>query len=389
MKILHTSDLHIGKKLNGRSRLDEQKDVLNELCDIADGRSVDLVIIAGDVFDTSVPSAEAEETFFSFIKKISSPERAVVIISGNHDDWQRLCACRDLAAKSNVYVFGGSFAPPSGNASNCVYAEQTGVNYCIVKKGDERLYLGLLPYQSEQRLGEKKSEQPYEERMSEKIGECFAGNVNGLPQIFVGHLFMLGGSGTDGERQIELGGTRIISKTAIPEECLYSALGHLHKRQIIDEKRRILYSGSILGYSFDEAGIEKSVTFFEISGGKLTNMQTVAFTKGKKLVNLKATELAAGEELLKKYEDCLAKLTLKLDHALSEKESKELLTEYPSLCELDLVAFSGERREKCNDRRKLSDEEAFTEYYKSRFDTEPPKELLQLYLGFMTEGGVE
>ena len=389
MKILHTSDLHIGKKLNGRSRLDEQKEVLTELCDIAEEERSDLVIIAGDVFDTSVPSAEAEELFFWFIKKLSSPKRAVVIISGNHDDWQRLCACRDLAAKSNVYVFGGGFAPPAGSGENIVYAEETGVNFCVIKKGYERVYLGLLPYQSEQRLGEKKSEQPYEERMRGKIDECFAQNAGGLPQVFVGHLFMLGGSGTDGERQIELGGTRLISKDIIPEKCLYSALGHLHKRQVIDEKRRILYSGSILGYSFDEAGIEKSVTCFEIAGGELTSLHTAAFTKGKKLVNLTATDLAAGEELLKRYEDCLAKLTLKLDHALSEKESKELLTEYPSLCELDLVTSLSERREKGKDRRKLSDEEAFVEYYKSRFETEPPKELLQLYLEFMSDGGVD
>lgn len=386
MEILHVSDLHIGKKLNGRSRLEEQREVLDELCAIADEQKTDLALIAGDVFDTSVPSAEAEELFFSFLQKFATEKRAVVIISGNHDDWQRLCASRSLAARANVYVFGGNDAPPAGEKNNAVYAESTGVFDCVIKKGAERVYLGLLPYQSEQRFGEKKTELTFDEKMRLKIEECFKNNVEDLPQIFVGHLFMLGGSASEGERSIELGGTRLVSKDLIPEKCLYSALGHLHKRQNIDLKRHILYSGSILGYSFDEAGIEKSVTCFTLNGFSVENERVIAFERGKKLVNLTANNLETGKELLLRYCDCLAKLTLKLDHALSEKESKELLTGYPSLCELVLTTSAESAADcKAKDRRKLSDEEAFKEYYKSKFGDYPPDELLALYLGFMAE----
>ena len=103
MKIVHTSDWHLGKKLKNRERITEQREVLNNLVNYVEENNVDLVIIAGDVYDTYSPPAEAEELFFNVIKKLSNGKRAVLVISGNHDDSDRLFASSVLAERYGVY----------------------------------------------------------------------------------------------------------------------------------------------------------------------------------------------------------------------------------------------------------------------------------------------
>ncbi len=193
---------------------------------------------------------------------------------------------------------------------------------------------------------------------------------------------MLGGSSGESERDIELGGTRLVDKSLIPEKCVYTALGHLHKRQIISRERNVIYSGAIAGYAFDEVGVQKSVTVFEVLGGAVQNLQVVPLNSGKKLVNLTACDVSDAKKLLGQYSDCLIRLVLKLEHPLSEKESKELAGDYPALVELSLQ-IAGRNDEKTADRRALSEKQAFEKYYESRYGALPPDELLQLYLELM------
>jgi len=388
MRILHTSDWHIGKKLNGRSRLDEQREVLAEIVSVCDDNAVDVVLVSGDVFDTYTPSAEAEELFFETIGRLANPCRAVVVISGNHDDWQRLCASSVLASRANVYVFGGEKAPAAGSKApqvseeTAVYAEKTGSRFCIIKKGRDRVYVGALPYPTEKRLGEARDGTSFDEKMSRWISGCFEENTENLPQILLAHIYMLGGIGTDGERQIDLGGTRAVDKKLIPEECIYTALGHLHKRQVIDAGRNIIYSGAILEYGFDEAGAEKSVTLFELNGKTVENLKVIALRKGRRLARLSALSCAQGEELIRANVGRLIELTLYLDGPLSESETRSLIS-LPDLVQLRIQRTDAAKSERREDRRKMDERTAFVEYYKSCYNTEPPQELLAVYLGLM------
>ncbi|MBO6263187.1 MAG: exonuclease subunit SbcD, partial [Clostridia bacterium] len=118
MKFLHTSDLHIGKKLDGITRLDEQREVLGEIVSIARERGVDAVIISGDVFDTFVPSADAEAAFYDFAAELSDKKRAVIVISGNHDDEDRLFASGVLALKNGIFFCGRDNAFPKMQVGN-------------------------------------------------------------------------------------------------------------------------------------------------------------------------------------------------------------------------------------------------------------------------------
>ena len=112
MKIVHTSDWHLGKKLKNRERITEQREVLNSLVNYVENNNVDLVIIAGDVYDTYSPPAEAEELFFNIIKQLSNGKRAVLVISGNHDDSDRLYASSVLAESYGVYFAGAKLYKP-------------------------------------------------------------------------------------------------------------------------------------------------------------------------------------------------------------------------------------------------------------------------------------
>lgn len=384
MKILHTSDWHIGKKLNGKTRIDEQREVLGEIAEICKRESVDLVLVAGDVYDTYTPSAEAEELFFESIEKIASEKRAVVVISGNHDDWQRLCAASALASLANVYVFGGEKAPAVGSSDRTVYVEKTGKRYCVIRKGDERVYVGALPYPTEKRFGEAKDDSSFDDKMRRWIAECFEGNTEKLPQILLSHIYMLGGIGTDNERQIDLGGTRAVDRKLIPDDIVYTALGHLHKRQIIDSERHIIYSGAILEYGFDEANVEKSVTVFDLVSGKAENVKTVPLEKGRRLARLTALGAEAAEKLIEENAGQWIEMTLYVDSPLSESETRRLIS-MKDLAELRIYRTDSVSVEVRADRRKMDEKTAFVEYYKSCYGCEPPDDLLAAYLSLINK----
>lgn len=385
MKILHTSDWHIGKKINGKSRIDEQRDVLCEISDICERENIDLVLVAGDVYDTYTPSAEAEELFFETLDKLASANRAVVVISGNHDDGQRLCASAVLAGRSNAYIFGGENLPPvSVSEKFGVRAVRSGSRYCVIQKGEERLFVGALPYPTEKRLGEKKTEESFDERMERWINECFEDNTDGLPKVLVSHIFMLGGVSTDSERKIELGGARAVDKRLIPEDCVYTALGHLHKKQTVSNEKNIYYSGAILEYGFDEVNAVKAVNVFSVEGGKLCDLKTIELAKGKKLARLAANSVEQGAVLAEANADRWVELTLHLDAPLSESETRRLMA-YPNIAELKIDRKSLDFSEERADRRKMDDKTAFVEYYKSRYGSEPQEDLVNAFLTIMQE----
>ncbi len=381
MKVLHTSDWHIGKKLNGRLRLDEQKKTLMQICELCENEGVDLVLVAGDVFDTYTPSAEAEQLFFECMKNLASPSRAVVVISGNHDDPVRLSASHLIASNSNVYIFGGENTPALGG--DAVRATRIGKNFIQIEKSTDKAYIGVLPYPSEQRLGEKKGNLDYNEMVKEWIDNCFSSNVENAPCMLCSHLFLLGGERGESERDIELGGARILPLSVIPESCLYTALGHIHKRQVISNSRNIIYSGSIMQYAFDEVGVQKSVTIFDFDAKGVNNLKVFKLTCSKQLVKLVALGVEEAKRLLENYADCLVYLTLKTDRPLSELESRELLGNYPQLVDYKLETFAKMDNSNLPSRKELNDKELFQSYYFAKYGEEAPEDIMQLYLKAM------
>ena len=382
MRILHTSDWHVGKRLIDRTRLQEQAEVLDEIIGICETEQIELVLVAGDVFDTYTPGAEAEELFFSKIKKIAGEHRAVLIISGNHDDGVRLSAISPLSEEQGVFVIGNARTPirVSGSCVRATRPVRSGKGYAVFENANgEQVFVGTLPYPNEARFKEEKSDLPYVERMQGWIEESVSQNVEKLPSVFMAHIFVAGGAVSEGERDIDLGGARAIPNSSLPKSD-YIALGHLHKKQRMGEN--CYYSGSPLQYSFDETP-DKSVKVFELSNRGVQNLKDVPLTKGKKLLRLTADNMQTAERLLDTYPNALIELTLVLDAPLTSSDAKRLALR-ENLVSLR-TQLTTEETWQFESRKGLSDEALFTTFYQSLYNTEPKSELKNLFLTTLNE----
>ncbi len=378
---MHTSDWHIGKRLVNKDRLFEQEKVLDEIAEICDNENVELVLIAGDIFDTYTPSAEAEELFYKKIKKIAGEDRAVLAISGNHDDGVRLSAVSPLAEEQGVYIVGNSRLALSVNASGRkVKPVVSGKGYAVFENAEgERAYIGMLPYPNEARFKEEKSELPYIERMQGWLNESMSGNTDNLPSILMAHIFVAGGKVSLGEREIDLGGARAVPVDALPK-CDYIALGHLHKKQRMGEN--CLYSGSPLQYAFDETA-DKSVKVFDLTQNGVENGKEIPLVSGNKLVRLRAEGVENAETLLKKYETAFVELTLRLKEPLTTTASATLAS-YPNLVST-IVELQTDETQKFTSRKNLSHGELFDAFFEATYGAEPKAELKELFLTALAE----
>ncbi len=384
MRILHTSDWHIGKRLMGRERLDEQAEVLDEMIAICDAEHIELVLIAGDIFDTYTPSAEAEELFYSKIKRMAGTDRAVLIISGNHDDGVRLSAVAPLSEGQGVYVVGNTrsgFSMDNGNRKT--KPVQSGKGYAVFENaGGERVFICTLPYPNEARFKETKSELSYVEQMQKWIAEGNDENKENLPSVLLAHIFVAGGKISDGEREIDLGGARALPIEALPTNA-YIALGHLHKKQHMG-KGHCYYSGSPLQYSFDESA-DKGVKIFNLCADGVADLKDVSLCSGKKLVRIEANDVEGALVLLERYDGCWVELTLHLNAPLTSADTAQLHAR-GNLLSL-ITEITAEESVEFQSRKGLTNAELFDAFYKTQYGAEAKAELKEAFLTVLQELG--
>lgn len=382
MKILHTSDWHVGKRLMGRERLAEQAEVLDEMIALCESEQIELVLIAGDVFDTYTPQAEAEELFFSKIKQVAGRDRAVLIISGNHDDGVRLSAVSPLSQEQGVYIVGNSRGAISTSfQGRKTHPTSSGKGYVVFEnERGEKAFIATLPYPNEARFKEEKSELSYVERMKGWIDEGVSGNTEKLPSILLAHIFVAGGKISDSEREIDLGGARALPIEALPSAD-YIALGHLHKKQKMGIGH-CYYSGSPLQYSFDERA-DKCVKVFDLTSNGVENLRDIPLTKGKRLVRLEAETVENAETLLEAYADNLVEMKLILTAPLTQGDSARL-AQHENLVSL-VAEVRTEEEIRFESRKGLADSALFDAYYQSAYNAEPKAELKELFLNVLNE----
>lgn len=381
MKILHTSDLHVGKKLMGRERYAEYRAVFSELAAICKSEGVELVLIAGDVFDTYTPSAEAEEIFYSGVKELSNFS-TVLVVSGNHDDYVRLTAAASLAEELNVYIVGNNAKCIKCKKKNGVYPEKSGFGWVIFANArGERVYINTLPYPNEARFKEGKTDESFEEKMSRWIAIGEEGKTEKLPSVLLSHIFVAGGSVSDSEREIDLGGTRVVPLNLLPD-CDYIALGHLHKRQRIG--KNACYCGAPMQFTFDECGAKKSVNVFDLNEGGVQNFRQIEIESPRKLVRLQANGVENGIKLLESNKDYFVELTLNLGGPMLPSESAELHA-FENLVSLKADVKGDVAANTVVSNKNKSSSQIFSDYYKLRYEREVPKDLLSLFLSLTEE----
>lgn len=409
MRILHTSDWHLGKNLEGISRIGEQREFIDFLCAAASDERIDLVLIAGDIYDTYNPPAMAEELFYEAVERLSDKgRRGVVIISGNHDNPERLCASSPLAHKNGIFLVGypGSDPGEYRSSENSIRIKESGSGWMELSIAgcDHPAVILTLPYPSESRLEEvlssKNDEADLQRAYSEKIGSLFASLSTHYREdtvnLAVSHLFAMGGKESESERTLQVGGALTVDPKAFPAQCQYVALGHLHRPQEMKHAPcPAFYSGSPLAYSFSEADQSKAVYIIEALPGQKADVRPLYLNCGKPLKKWEAKggygqALAWCEE--GRDQNAWVDLEIVTDRVLTLDEQKRLRSLHPGLVFIRprLVrtaqeAISPQSREG----RKI--DILFREYFKHRTGTEITDELMTAFLEIVNaeEGEVE
>ncbi len=386
MKILHTADWHLGAKTNGKDRLPEQRRVLEEIESIVNFENIDVVIIAGDVFNTSSPSAEAEELFFETIKNLSNGgERFIFVLAGNHDDPTRLSAGLPLAGKHNIALVSDlkklskSLFVGGGRAK----VIETGDGFVRVQVDGEIMTLAYLPYPSESRLGGKFDEDTsYSQKVKTWSSIGASAFEPGTLNVFVSHLFLIGSKVSDSEKRV--GNILAVSESDLPVAD-YTALGHIHHSQKIGEN--VFYSGAITALSVNERGL--SVELVETENSKVKDVRRIKLSNVSKYETVKAKSLEDAEAKLESFDDGdLVELVITQSEPLSASWVKEAKKKHPCLSTISLVLTqSGETKIPSKSRKLLSDEELFKQFYLKVKGAEPSAELVSLFLD--CKGGLD
>lgn len=258
MKLIHLSDLHIGKRVNEVSMLEDQKYILDRILEIIDAERPEAVLISGDVYDRSTPSAEAVTLFDDFLWQLSLRKREVFIISGNHDSAERL-------------AFGGRLMESTGIHLSPVYDGTVSPILLSDEYGQVRFW--LLPFVKPAHV-----KRFYPEETIESYTDALKVAVEKMDvdpsqrNVLLTHQFVTGSATCDSE-EINVGGTDNVD-AAVFEGFDYVALGHIHGPQNIGSER-IRYCGTPLKYSFSEASHQKSVTVAELGEKGSFRLRTV------------------------------------------------------------------------------------------------------------------
>ncbi|WP_031528372.1 metallophosphoesterase family protein [Dyadobacter crusticola] len=405
MKILHTADWHIGKKLDLYSRLDEQRLVLEEICEIAEREQVDAVVIAGDLFDNYNPSSEATELLYSTLHRLSANgARAVIAIAGNHDSPERIQVPDALAKVCGILFVG---FPNTEVKPFCTQGKvdivQTARGFIEINLPNCDFPLRILhtPYANEQRLktflGVEDSEELLRLHLQEhwqKLADKYL-DEKGF-NLLATHLFVMKKGEPipeepEEERPIlHIGGAQAIYTENFPDKVHYIALGHLHRFQVVDKKPApSVYSSSPLAYSFSESNQTKYVVLIDAAAGKLLNYQPIELTKGKKLRRRSFNSIDEALIWLAEYPDDLIELTIISDNYLEAADKKRLMEAHPGIIQIIPQIKKAELAEASSEiDLSLSMEKLFQEYFKTKNKGQEPSEgLLEVFREVLgTEG---
>ena len=319
MKFIHISDLHIGKRVHEFSMIEDQKYILNQIIDIVKEQNVPVVLIAGDVYDKAVPSAEAVQLFDTFLTALAQLDVKVCVISGNHDSAERIAFGAQLMKHRGVYM-----SPVyDGSVEKVVFEDDFGT-----------VNVYLLPFLKPAMVRhalEDETITTYPDALKAAV-EHMEIDVN-QRNVLVAHQFVTGASRCESE-EVSVGGLDNVDAD-IFKEFDYVALGHIHSPQSVT-RPEVRYCGTPLKYSFSEAGQEKSITLVDIKQKGEVDIQTVSLKPLRDLRKLRGTY----EELMNR-ENYMGTATTDYVHiTLTDEDDvpdgmQRLRSVYPNLMRLE------------------------------------------------------
>lgn len=406
MRILHTADWHLGKPLEGNSRGEEQLQFLEELTTLIGKQKIDILVIAGDVFDSVNPPAEAEKLFYRYLQRfIAAGCKSVIAIAGNHDQPERMSAAWGLAQELGVFLIGlpnqcEKFQQNREESAPGVKLLTCGENWLQLELTDtgERVVFSAIPYLSEARLnqvlGENlAAEEEMQANYSACLGKLWRQAVTESPgedslQIGIGHLYTLGGVESGSERQIQLGGALSVCKEDLPN-LDYIALGHLHGMQKVrGGDYPCYYSGSPLSYSFREMRQEKGVLLIEAMFGQPAQITFLPLTSGYPLTTEDFSCYADALSWCENIENHRqwVNITIEMTAPLTGLEIKALRQSHPRLLEIRPVYPNQKQEEKEKTALAgMSLTEKFCGFVQAQEGCQPEQALIDLFLSLVAE----
>lgn len=396
MRILHTADWHLGKRLDNFSRLEEQQAVLAEICRIAEEQKVDMVIVAGDLFDTFNPPIEATELLYKTLKRLSRNGKVPAIaIAGNHDSPDRVNVA-DVLARENGIIFIGhptdkitAFELEEGFK---ITRSETGFVEFKLPEIEFPVRVIHTAFANEVRLkeyfGEDKqlSLQGSLAKKWQKSADDFC-DEKGV-NVLTTHLYMLKRGGEileepEGEKPLNIGNADVVYSDAVPASIQYVALGHLHRYQDVGSNQPVIYSSSPLAYSFSEAGQQKYVAIVDLKPGETARIEKIPLQSGRRLERKTFDEVKKAESWLLENPDTLVELTIESDTFLTAEERRILFQAHDGI----IFLIPKVRSTTINERPSGTEinlnqdmETLFKEYFQSRNKGQVPnEELMNLF----------
>lgn len=380
MRFLHTSDWHVGKQLRNHKRDDEHLAALEEMLGIAKQEAVDCVLVAGDVFDTGVPTPEAERIVFHVLGELAEAHIPTVVIAGNHDHPRRWNAYAPVFRRLGIHVLGEP-----------VPADEGGAIEIPSRNGSETAVIAALPWVTERKVRDfeslmvqGKERLDYAEGVSSMVAHLCQSFRPDTVNIFLAHLLLENvktGGPESGEREIHMGDTYVVRSQRLPPGIQYAALGHVHMPQEF-ALANAYYCGSLLQCDFGEAGQTKAVNIVEVAPGRKAKVTPVPLTAPKRLYNIGSHKggvtLDELREMAPPVADGYAKVFVKVDRPLPglAEQVREIV---PDAVDIVVERMDLTPEEAGPVLEGMSPEAMFTAYHEGTFGSAPRPELLALF----------
>jgi exonuclease SbcD len=278
MRIIHTSDWHLGQHFYGKSRAPEHQQFLNWLIEQSKSQQIDAIIVAGDIFDTGTPPSYAREMYFDFIAKLHQTHCQLVVLAGNHDSVAMLSESKKLLQQLSTQVI---------SAASDDMAEQVFLLKSLKTK--QQVVICAIPFIRPRDIMKSYAGQSASEKQrslqqaitahyqtlfeqAQVLSKANQEDGTRLPIIATGHLTTIGASTSESVRDIYIGTLEAFPASEFPEAD-YIALGHIHRPQKVTKSEHIRYSGSPIALSFDEANTQKSIVIAQFNAGELSNVE--------------------------------------------------------------------------------------------------------------------
>jgi len=385
VRVLHTSDWHVGKRIGRYDRSDEYREVIDEVVAIADAEDVDLVLHSGDVFDRPLPPVEALDIGLDGLVRLTADgKRPVVAIAGNHDSPGFFEALAPFLRRHGIHLVGDIRRPDAGGVLDLATRAGRAVVSCFPFLREGRTFHAWDPVDEHYKL--------YADRLR-LIAETYSRHADGIAgsdavTFLVAH-FLVGGAKVHGhgaprgERELHMGAAYTATAEAIPPGPQYVALGHIHAPQRVPGARvPAEYAGSLLELDFGEAGEQKRVVIVDVEPGLPARVRSVALSGGRRLVRASGTwqDLMVRDDLREAYLDLTVE-TAGPDPQLGERARGEF--DFVVKVRADYPRPDTEM----HDQIQHSLEELYAVYSQGETGVAPDEELLAAFRSVMEEAG--